>query len=147
MALAVCHPEKRMYGHGMCEACYWRWYRNERPERKVYDRENLHKWYAAHPGEYRLAMVRKKLKQYSLTPDQYSVLLKEQDGLCAICGQSETVVKNGNIQSLSVDHDEASGRVRGLLCNSCNNGIGRLNHDPERLRRAAEYLERSELSR
>src|SRR5260221_8653503 len=103
MAQAECHPEKRAYGHGMCEACYWRWYRKTKPGRKAYDKETGHKWYMSHPEEYKLAMVKKKLKQYGLTLDQYKTMLEGQKGLCVICGQPETVVKNGKIQSLSVD--------------------------------------------
>ncbi len=42
---------------------------------------------------------------------------------------------------LMVDHDHTTGEVRGLLCHNCNRAIGLLREDPERLRRAIEYLE------
>lgn len=44
---------------------------------------------------------------------------------------------------LHVDHDHVSGKMRGLLCQKCNHGIGLMGEDPDRLRRAARYLEES----
>lgn len=44
---------------------------------------------------------------------------------------------------LSVDHDHISGHVRGLLCRNCNSAIGLLRDDPELIRRAANYVERT----
>jgi hypothetical protein len=74
--------------------------------------------------------------EYGITLTQYETLLEKQGGGCAICGRKE--------KCLCVDHDHATGRVRGLLCGSCNNGLGRFKDDPKRLRRAANYLESEE---
>lgn len=60
--------------------------------------------------------------KYDLTIDQYEELLAGQGGKCAIC--KTTPEKNGN--NLSVDHDHATGMVRGLLCKVCNRDVGRL---------------------
>ena len=54
-------------------------------------------------------------------------------GKCAICGTAET---------LRVDHCHVSGSLRGLLCDSCNKGLGFFRDDPARLRAALRYLER-----
>jgi hypothetical protein len=76
---------------------------------------------------------------YGITHDQYDAMLVAQDGGCAICG-------NGGEQSrfgvLHVDHDHETGRVRGLLCDSCNLSIGKFRDNPAMLRRAADYIER-----
>lgn len=77
-------------------------------------------------------MLRRK---YGIGLDSYERLLKIQDGRCAICGDTE------NGRALAVDHDHVTGKVRGLLCASCNNGLGRFRDDPGRLKAAARYLE------
>lgn len=62
---------------------------------------------------------------------------EEQKGLCAIC---EDPLLEGH--KVHIDHDHNNDIVRGILCKSCNNGIGFLNDDPKLLRKAIEYLER-----
>lgn len=54
------------------------------------------------------------------------------DKVCVICGSDKELV---------VDHDHKTGVIRGVLCGKCNRGIGLLDDSPERLRRAAVYLE------
>lgn len=76
---------------------------------------------------------------YGLTPEQYAEMLEEQGGVCAICGTDEWPGKGNRPH---VDHDHSTGRVRGILCSHCNHGLGKFRDDPERLRAAAEYLER-----
>lgn len=75
------------------------------------------------------------LKQYGLTIEDYNALLEKQGGVCAICSN---VCSTG--KRLSVDHDHDTGRVRGLLCSTCNRGIGMLRDDPELIRAALRYL-------
>lgn len=75
------------------------------------------------------------MAKYGLTLDDYNVLLDAQDGQCAICP-----AKPSN-RVLAVDHCHETGRVRALLCGACNLGLGNFRDNPERLRRAAEYLE------
>jgi predicted nucleic acid-binding Zn ribbon protein len=79
---------------------------------------------------------------YGVTQDQYEAMLAAQDGVCAICRSAEwpAPVKGGRPH---VDHSHASGKVRGLLCGHCNNGLGQFGDDPARLRAAADYLERA----
>ena len=73
---------------------------------------------------------------YGLDPGEYEAMLHQQGGVCAVCQKPP----RGKYR-LRVDHDHATGAVRGLLCNPCNSGMGRLGDDPERLRVAAAYIE------
>lgn len=77
---------------------------------------------------------------YGLTTEQFDALLAAQDGKCAICGTTEW---RGRGKSPHVDHCHETRRVRGLLCDFCNRGLGMFGDDPARLRAAAAYLEAS----
>ena len=85
------------------------------------------------------AQEREIVKKYGITEDQYQQILELQRGVCAICERHQ------RYRRLSVDHDHKTKRVRGLLCNWCNRALGRFVDSPARLRRAAEYLETSEI--
>lgn len=66
-----------------------------------------------------------------MTPVAYEALLEQQGGQCAICRE-----KPGRY----VDHNHTTGKIRGLLCNACNRGLGLLGDETKRLERAIEYL-------
>ncbi len=55
-----------------------------------------------------------------MTIRQYDEMLEAQDGACAICLWPETVMRQGELIALAVDHDHHTGQVRGLLCHRCN---------------------------
>lgn len=94
--------------------------------------------YHADRPRYAASYWRSWLKsQYGLTPDDYQEMLTRQRGACAICGSSDP---GANRRYFCVDHDHETALVRGLLCNSCNKGLGTFADDPERLDRAAAYL-------
>ncbi|MEF2052973.1 endonuclease VII domain-containing protein [Pseudomonas aeruginosa] len=76
-------------------------------------------------------------KRYGMTVEQYEQMSAAQDHKCAICHNPETQHRR-----LAVDHCHATGRVRALLCQSCNTALGKLRDDPSLMRRAAEYIER-----
>ena len=63
---------------------------------------------------------------YGITIEDYNLMIKEQKGLCAICNQEEKSKHNRTkeIKSLSVDHCHMTGKVRKLLCHSCNLKLG-----------------------
>ncbi len=86
---------------------------------------------------------------YGLGRAEYQALYTAQGGRCAICAAQREIARYGRGQNaprkdvICVDHDHATGRVRGLLCHDCNNGLGRFADSPERLAAAIAYLARS----
>ena len=81
-------------------------------------------------------------KRYGITFEQYELMLAEQNGECAVCG-TDNAGSSRTSGRLFVDHCHTSGKVRGLLCHNCNQGIGHLQDDIDRLRSAIEYLTRN----
>jgi len=82
------------------------------------------------------------LRKYGLTVEQYDSMVEQQGSRCAICHGPDPKTNGG--QHWCVDHDHATGKVRGLLCHDCNIGLGKFRDDPDLLRRAADYLARSD---
>ena len=72
---------------------------------------------------------------YGLLPGGHEQLMAIQGGKCAICQ-----IATGASRRLSVDHDHATGRVRGLLCRPCNTLLGHLRDDTKAIQRAYFYL-------
>jgi hypothetical protein len=94
------------------------------------------RWRAKAPGYMRQYL-------YGMTDEQYAALMETQDGRCAICRTTEWT---GHHKRPHVDHDHATGRVRGILCHDCNLGLGKFKDDPDLLRAAIVYLEGSSAS-
>jgi hypothetical protein len=87
--------------------------------------------------------LRQAIRRYGITFEQYEAMLAEQHNRCAICGSEPDPNGRRSAGRLHVDHDHETGRVRGLLCNRCNPGVGYFLHDTDRLRAAIAYLERT----
>lgn len=92
---------------------------NKSPSRKRYNQ-----------SEKRKATVRRSL--YGLSAESYASLMAKQNGRCAICERP--------MERPQVDHDHATGRVRGLLCVTCNTGLGKLGDSIERIEHVLAYL-------
>lgn len=76
-----------------------------------------------------------KLKyKYKMTLDDYEKMLKDQGGVCVICRRYPEE------RDLCVDHDHATGLVRGLLCDLCNRMLGQSGDNAELLEAGAKYL-------
>lgn len=79
-------------------------------------------------------------QKYGLTIEQYESMYRSQNGACAICLKQHLTGKRNR---LFVDHDHATGIVRGLLCGNCNSAIGHLKDDRAAIFRAITYLTRA----
>ncbi len=77
-----------------------------------------------------------RLRKYGLSSEEHSLMLREQEGNCAICLDRPA-------KKLLIDHDHKSGKVRGLLCGNCNTGLGMFKDSPLKLLTAIEYLKKS----
>ena len=128
-----CGGLDRYIGNGACPTCdkkqgkEWRDANVDKVKkyRKKYNKDNADKM-----AEYHLKT------KYGITLDDYDTMLITQGGGCAICGTNDT----GSRARLSVDHDHATGAVRGLLCQPCNIGIGHFKDDLDKLLSAIKYL-------
>lgn len=74
-----------------------------------------------------------KFWRYGLTPEAYKELYETQKGKCAIPSCPNLIEH--------IDHDHITNKVRGLLCQKCNRGLGHFHDNPTLLREAASYLE------
>ena len=90
----------------------------------------------------RLTALKKHLRRFGLSYENYLELCAKQKNLCAICERPNTQRLNAKDQRLAVDHDHATGLFRGLLCDFCNTGLGLFLDNPRALRQAARYIER-----
>lgn len=82
----------------------------------------------------------RELKAYGLTWEAYLEMYDRQGGACAICKRPETKRGKDRTDFLTVDHDHETNRVRGLLCRSCNRGLGLLGDTAESIARVVAYL-------
>ena len=77
-------------------------------------------------------------RAYGLTLEEFDFLIAAQAGECAICAKVDG-------ERLHVDHDHATGRVRGLLCGNCNRAMGLFHEDARRFEAAGSYLRTPQL--
>jgi len=91
----------------------------------------------------KLYFRRANKKARGLTLEQFNVMLKQQKGLCLICGLPEVDRNQHGIKDLAIDHNHNTNKVRGLLCSKCNRALGLFNVDNLgvlNLQKAIEYL-------
>lgn len=91
--------------------------------------EYIRKWNKENPEKRRNNDLKTR---YGISLEDYNGLLKSQSSRCLICNQKDS--------NLHVDHDHESGKVRGLLCKTCNLGLGYFKDDTDLLENAIDYL-------
>ena len=115
--------------YGYCRPCaavkMQEWRKKTREARS----EKARTEYWSNPAE---GALKARLAKYKLSRSEYDALLSKQRGLCAICGSDG---------QLHVDHNHITGQVRGLLCRTCNLGLGYFDDDIARMRTAVAYLQ------
>lgn len=108
---------------------YWK----EKATTNLKKSEYAKAWRDNNPDKERNNYLKKK---YGITLEQYEAMEHTQNHVCKICEKPQT----GRYQNLAVDHCHTSGKVRGLLCDYCNRGIGMLKDDPKTIEAALKYL-------
>lgn len=90
-------------------------------------------WYSKNKNKVQAnRRVKYFLNTYGLTEENYNKLVANR--ICNICGKK--------LVRPHIDHNHKTGKVRGVLCFSCNAGIGHLQESVEILHKAVEYLSR-----
>jgi hypothetical protein len=107
------------------------WQRDNAERRNAWNRE-----YRKLPETKRKHRDAYYQRTYGKSADEVDAIVDLQGGRCLICKQ-ELPERLG---SRHLDHDHASGTIRGVLCIDCNHGIGKLRESPDLLLRAVVYL-------
>lgn len=71
-------------------------------------------------------------KKYGISIDTYKEESEKRENKCDICSKQ--------VESLHVDHNHITGKIRGYLCGSCNRALGLFQDDPEIITKATQYL-------
>jgi hypothetical protein len=107
------------------------------PENKKKANERIKKWREANREHIRARDRNNGLKwKYGIGSEEFNRMFQEQGSVCAICGTEQPDGK----RPFMVDHDHTTGKVRGILCNNCNMGLGWFKDKEEYLTKAIEYL-------
>lgn len=80
--------------------------------------------------------------KYGLEWADYERMHTENEGRCEICQAPLSLLKAADTETAYVDHCHTSGKVRGLLCNPCNRGLGYFRDSRLHLQKAMEYLDK-----
>lgn len=113
-----------------CTSEYWKsWYNDDKVEKQSLNNITNREWSKTSKGQ--ALMLKKRLKKYGLSQEKFDALIERSEGFCEICEEKEFQ---------AIDHCHETGRVRGLLCNSCNLALGGFKDNVEILRKAISYL-------
>lgn len=90
-------------------------------------------YYIKNKEQVKLSTEKNRLKRkYGISKEDYETMYTNQFGSCAICFNMSV--------KLVIDHCHTSGKVRALLCNQCNKGLGCFSENKETIKNAIEYL-------
>lgn len=123
-----------------CKECVTRnwksWYSKEPEEKRRANNDANARRYALKIGDSSISAA--TARRYGASPEEITELLQSSKGMCQICKVSTAT---------HIDHDHNTGAVRGILCNTCNTGLGMFRDSCENLNEAVRYLKASNSSR
>lgn len=137
-------------------------YAKEHPPNRDKARARYKRYYQRHPDKLKAKQKRdykkrrttiayKQLRRdnalqrlYGITLDNFNQLVLIQNGLCAICKLPPKVrkVRGGIAQSLCVDHNHTTTRIRELLCADCNLLVGQIEKNRQLVTPILQYLDK-----
>lgn len=135
-------------GRLVCKECRKLYMHSHYNNNKDHFKKKAKQWMIDNPEKYKqYAKTSKKThkhinrdkylqRKFGITLQEFDCLSIAQNHVCKICNQPERVNKN-----LAVDHCHETGKIRGLLCTSCNTALGLFRDIKENLERAIRYLD------
>jgi len=119
---------------------------------KVYRKANKEKlktkkkaWRKANSERDKRNNDNSRLKRvYNITLKERNLMLKKQNNKCKICKITFCKIKKFRNDTACIDHCHTTNKVRGILCNMCNKGLGHFKDSTEILTNAIDYLEEAE---
>jgi hypothetical protein len=105
--------------------------------KECFSKRSKKKWKNKTDAERKQINKKNRLKHfYGLSIEEYNKMCEAQNNKCFICGEEAFY----NDKPLYIDHCHATGKIRKLLCQHCNSGLGMFKDSPELLLKAAEYV-------
>lgn len=130
-------PDGRRPSCKPCDLARHKLYRDD-PENRPRLLERSREWRLANPDLSRRGIRNATLKKkYGITAEEFDLMFEAQGRSCVVCLRTESRGSG----AFHVDHDHATGRIRGILCQPCNTTLGKCDDRPDLLRRLADYLE------
>jgi hypothetical protein len=146
---AVKHSGQFSRYKNICTECYSNQFRVDNTKRKSNPnkKEEDRLRYLKNKDEYKRRRQKpefkekmahtKRYQRYGLTEDQYNRMVESHANQCGICRRSD--------KKLFVDHNHGTNKVRGLICDNCNRGIGHMQDSITILQMAIDYLAKYDL--
>ena len=162
---AKCHPNRDLFGKGLCKECYnkdW-WQRNPGKIRLYYLKQRAktgfqekntvrqRKWKENNPGKVAEARLRAKLRRKEDPNFKIRESKSNKKSWLKKYGINESYYKElrqkgcaicGSKESLHLDHDHATGKFRDILCRRHNWGLGNFRDSVEEFKQAIKYIEK-----
>jgi hypothetical protein len=133
------HPERTKGAvKGLCHSCYQTQWMKAHP-----DSNSGNGWSKRNPKRALEKARAVSFKKCGITKQQFEQLWEKQSGKCGNSACDSKFPKEMHSRrghALKIDHDHATGKVRGLLCSSCNVTLGHMKDSPELLTGLLEYL-------
>lgn len=127
LSCEACGKDTDKLTRGRCRSCYQKYRRSPEFELVGYSSKNLS--HEDRRNEIRRANIR---RLYGIELEEYERRFKEANGRCQLCGCEA--------KRLVLEHCHKTGRVRGIVCNPCNQFLERVDNAPEVLQRLEMYL-------